>query len=58
VLTARAGSLALTSDTHRLMIFVDELNGGAKAASTVESGARTVKVMDAILADYRRSHPV
>jgi predicted dehydrogenase len=40
---------------HQPMIqsIVDELNGSGKAASTGESGARTAKVMDAILADYR-----
>ena len=31
---------------------VDELNGEGRCASTGESGARTAKVMDAILADY------
>jgi hypothetical protein len=44
---------------HRPMIsIVDELKGGAKAASTGESGARTAKLMAAILAGYRRSHSV
>lgn len=40
---------------HQPMIqsIVDELNGEGRCASTGESGARTAKVMDAILADCR-----
>ncbi len=36
-----------------IQTIVDELNGGSKCPSTGESGARTARVMDGILADFR-----
>ena len=36
-----------------IQTIVDELNGDGKCPSTGESGARTTRVIDAILADYR-----
>ncbi len=37
-----------------IQTIVDELNGSGRCPSTGESGARTTRVIDAILADYRR----
>ena len=36
-----------------IQTIVDELNGTGKCPSTGESGARTARVMDAILAEFR-----
>ena len=36
-----------------IQTIVDELNGNGKCPSTGESGARTARVMDAILAEFR-----
>jgi predicted dehydrogenase len=40
-----------------IQTIVDELNGGGKCPSTGESAARTAKVMEAILADFRAHSP-
>jgi predicted dehydrogenase len=41
-----------------IQTIVDELNGNGKCASTGESAARTAKVMEEILADFRARSPV
>jgi 1,5-anhydro-D-fructose reductase (1,5-anhydro-D-mannitol-forming) len=41
-----------------IQTIVDELNGSGKCASTGESAARTAKVMEEILAEFRAKSPV